>query len=232
MLSCYHSTTYFWNRVSFRKKRFIMCYFSFEPTLFAWLSDLQMPAYIPYTSFTFRLFSFLDYLYYMICLTRCAMLGTWYVREKTNWACGMLRMWTCWDVGYWGCGILGMLGVGDSACWGCGMLEMWDIGNMGILRMWDAAHVGCFRCGMVGMWDIRDAECSGCGMFGMCNVWDVGCSGCGMFRMWDVQDVGCSRCRMLIYEMPRVCEGFLFWSALKNWLWQYVLFKYFTKTFL
>ena len=93
-------------------------------------------------------------------------------------------------------------------------------------------HVGCWGCGHVGMWDIGDVEYWGCWVLEIWDVGDVGCLGCAMFGMWDVQDVVCSRCRMLIYKMPRVCEGFLFWSALKNWLWQYVLFQYFNKTFL
>ena len=69
---------------------------------------------------------------------------------------------------------------------------------------------------MLHMWEFPDVGWSGCGIFGMSNVRDVRCLGCAMFGMWDVRDVGCSRCRMLIYKMPRVCEGFLFWSALKN----------------
>ena len=115
-----------------------------------------------------------------------------------------------------GCGILGMWNIGDVGCWRFGMLGMWDVRDVRYWECGDVEDVGCCTCGSFQMWDGRDA----------------GYSGCRMFGMWDVRDVGCSRCRMLIYKMPRVCEGFLFWSALKNWLWQYVLFKYFTKTFL
>ena len=94
---------------------------------------------------------------YMICLTRCNMVGTRYAREVAYWGCGMLGMW---DVG----DMFGKWDVPDVGCSGCGMFGMWDV-----------RHVGCSACGMFGMWDVRHVGCSRCGM------WDVGClPGCGM----------------------------------------------------
>ena len=153
MLSCYHSTTYFWECVLFRKKHFVMCYFSFESSLFVWLSGLQRTAYL-------SLFKRIPvYLCYMICLKRCGMLGMWYARE-------VALLWRCCGCG----GILGMWDVEDLRCWGCWMLGMWDVRD-----------VRCSGRGIFGMWDVWDVECLGCGMFGILDVWAVGCSGCGMF---------------------------------------------------
>ena len=86
------------------------------------------------------LYLILVYTFYMICLTRCGMLGMCYAREVAYWAYGMLGMW-------W--------------CWGCGMFEIWDVQDAGwcrcgMFRMQDDENVGCSWCGMFGVWDVRD----------------------------------------------------------------------------
>ena len=143
MLSCYHSTPYFWERVLF-KKTFYCVLFSI------WNIRIKI------------LFLILVYSCYMICLTRCNMFGMCYAREVVYWGCGMLGMLEMWDVGdegCWGCPMLEMcdvgdVGFGDVGCLGCGMFGMWDVGD-----------VGCWRCGIIGMWDV------GCGMF--VGMWHV-----------------------------------------------------------
>ena len=158
MLSCYHSTTYFWECVLFRKKSFVMCYFSFETSLFVWLSGLQRPAYL-------SLFKRIPvYLCYMICLKRCGMLGMWYARE-------VALLWRCWGCG----GILGMWDVEDLGCWGFGMLGRWGWSRCEMFGTWNIWDVGCLGRGMFGMWNVRYIGCLDCGMFGMWDVWrDVG----------------------------------------------------------
>ena len=149
MRSCYysthHSTTYFWERVLFRKKRFIMCYFSFETSLFVWIfrpanTSLNTVSYSCYT-----MLYMLSYVYtcYMVYLTICGMLGMWYAREVTYWACGMLEMCGCWGFRMLRIGMLGMWHVQDVGCCGCGMLGMWRCSRCGMLGIWDVRYVGC-----------------------------------------------------------------------------------------
>ena len=115
--------------------------------------------YVLFSIWNFRikiLFLIPVYSCYMICLTRCNMLGMRYAREVTYWGCGMLGMWDVQDVGCSGCGMFGMWDVREVGCWGCGMFGRWDV--------WE---VGCSGGVMFGRWDVQEVGCSGCGMFGM-----------------------------------------------------------------
>ena len=141
MLSCCHSTPYFWECILFKKKTFYRVLFSI------WSPHIKI------------LFLILVYSCYMICLTRCDMFERSYAREVAYWECGM---WDIQDVGCWGCGMLGMWDVGDVGCSRCGTLGMWDVQDVGcagcgMCRMWNVRDVGCLGCGML-IYKIPDLE--------------------------------------------------------------------------
>ena len=135
MLSCYHSTPYFWERVLFLKRRFIVCYFQFEISVLKCCS----------------LFQFIRVIWFVwqdVAYSEWDMLGKWHIGDVGCWGCKMFRMWMfrmgdVRDVGCSGCGMFRIWDVRDVGCSGCGMFEMWDVRDV---------HVGC---GMfAGMWDV------------------------------------------------------------------------------
>ena len=123
MLSCYHSTPYFWERVLFLKRRFIVCYFQFEISVLKCCS----------------LFQFIRVIWFVwqdVAYSEWDMLGKWHIGDVGCWGCKMFRMWMfrMWDVrdvGCSGCGMFGMWDVQDMGCSGCGMFEMWDVHDVG-----------------------------------------------------------------------------------------------------
>ena len=95
--------------------------------------------YVLFSIWNFRikiLFLIPVYSCYMICLTRCNMLGMRYAREVTYWGCGMLGMWNVQDVGCSGGVMFGRWDVWEVGCSGCGMFGMGDVGCGMFAGMW------------------------------------------------------------------------------------------------
>ena len=129
----------FWERVLFRKKRFILCYFSFEISLFEYC-------------FLFHFIHVIWFVWQDVECLGCGKFKMWDFRNIGCWGCEMFGMWYVRDVGCSGCEMFGMWDVRNVRYSGCGMLGIWDVQDVACsgFRMWDVPYVGCLLgCGML-----------------------------------------------------------------------------------